>query len=59
MRCIICNNRLSNSELKQRDKNTGKFLDTCLQCMRHIYDTLSEFEPDERDIEKPIDKVEF
>ena len=41
-RCRVCDTRLTDEELKNRDVDTGAYLDTCFQCLGELATDLDE-----------------
>lgn len=65
MRCVCCNNTLSDYESTRRHGRTGEFLDTCNQCFKFVQETVPSFETNDRkdlvsegDIEELFDNYE-
>lgn len=48
MRCICCNNMLSDYESTRRHGKTNEFLDTCNQCFKFVQETVPSFETNDR-----------
>ena len=44
MRCKICDVMLSDYEVTRKDPTSGEYLDTCGECLRHVRESLQEFE---------------
>tara|TARA_R110000796_G_scaffold35933_2_gene92125 strand:+ start:360 stop:569 length:210 start_codon:yes stop_codon:yes gene_type:complete len=44
MRCKICDEKLTLSELNKKDNHTGTFSDTCYRCDGVTWESLREFE---------------
>jgi len=56
MRCIICDNKLLDSELLRKDSQ-GNHMDTCNNCMGAIWEHTEEFDFIE-DVDVALDKGE-
>ena len=54
MRCKICDTLLTPNQSVKKDSR-GNFLETCGNCMASVYESLDDFTPFLKDIEKPLD----